>query len=322
MPAQSTYLNPVYGRHCPDPFVLKFLGQYWAYCTGFWHDGRVFGILHSRELVHWREMAGAMAPLPGGYTCYWAPEVTYHNGRFYLYYSVGNETYMQMRVAVADQPGGPFVDSGHRLTREDFAIDGHVFTDDDGARYFFYATDFLQHTYIGTGTVRDRMLDLFTLEGQPRPVTRARYDWQVYHPQRAEKGGVRWHTVEGSFVLKHKGRYYHMFSGGNWQNVTYGVSYAVTDDIHTRDEWSQVADGERVLPILRTRPDDGVIGPGHNSVVRAPDNQQLYCVYHRWDTHTQRRVLAIDPLEWVGERMLVLGPSTTPQPAPLSPTCA
>lgn len=320
---ELTYLNPVYPSSFPDPFVLKWCGVYWAYCTGIWKDGRCFGILSSPDLIHWREWGGAMAALPdesaGPY--YWAPEVTYHNGRFLLYYSVGNEELMQMRVAVADHPAGPFVDSGRQLTTEPFAIDGHVFIDDDGAWHFFYASDFLTHSHIGTGTVCDRMRDPFTLAGQPRPVTLPRYDWHVYDPQRASKGGVRWHTVEGPFVLKRKGRYYQMFSGGNWQNLSYGVSYALSDQIDTPSEWTQVADGERVLPILRTVPGH-VVGPGHNSVVRGPDNRQLFCVYHRWSADTNERVMAIDRLEWVGERMLVDGPSTTPQPAPLAPSLA
>jgi hypothetical protein len=160
------------------------------------------------------------------------------------------------------------------------------------------------------------MLDPFTLAGAPRPVTRARYDWQVYDPERREKGGVRWHTVEGPFVLARKGRYYEMFSGGNWQNVSYGVSYATSDRVLRDDEWGQHADGEKVLPVLRTIPGK-VIGPGHNSVVRGGDNFQLFCVYHRWAEGG--RVLAIDRMEFVGDALAVLGPSTTPQPAPGGP---
>jgi GH43 family beta-xylosidase len=314
----AAYLNPVYGRDFPDPFIIKHGGEYWAYCTGFWRDGRAFGVLHSTDLVNWRELEGALAPLPGEHPCYWAPEVVYENGRFLMYYSVGNEKLMHIRVAVAEHPAGPFEDSGHQLTSAGFAIDPHVFIDAEGVRWLFYATDFLTHTHIGTGTVCERMLDPFTLAGDPRPVTRARYDWQVYDPARKEKGGVRWHTVEGPFVLRRKNLYYQMFSGGNWQNLTYGVSYAVSDRIAREDEWEQVADGERVLPILRTIP-ERVIGPGHNSVVRAPDNRQLFCVYHRWDGE-HGRVLAIDRLDWVGERMTVLGATTTPQPAPPAPT--
>ena len=314
-----TYRNPVYPHACPDPFVLKAVGEYWAYGTGLQPDGRAFPILRSPDLVHWTEVGTALAALPGGHPCYWAPEVSDWNGRYYLYYSVGNEELMQIRVAVADHPAGPFVDSGRRLTREDFAIDAHVFEDDDGSRYLFYATDYLSHTHIGTGTAVDRLLDPFTLAGQPRPVTRARYDWQVYDPQRQSKGGVRWHTVEGPFVLKHKGRYYQMFSGGNWQNVSYGVSYATTDRLDTPDEWEQVCDGRRVLPILRTVPGQ-VIGPGHNSVVVGPDNRQLFCVYHRWAADGSARVLCLDRLDFVGDRILIVGPTTTPQPAPLQPT--
>jgi GH43 family beta-xylosidase len=315
----TTYLNPVHNRPCPDPFVLKHRGEYWCYTTGFWHDGRCFGILYSRDLVHWREMDGAMAPFADGSTCYWAPEVTYENGRFLMYYSVGNEIRMHIRVAAASHPAGPFVDTGHVLTTQEFAIDPHVFTGDDGKRYLFYATDFLEYEHIGTGTVVDSMIDEFTLAGRPRPVTRAKYDWQVYDPKRAEKGGVRWHTVEGPFVLKHKGIYYEMFSGGNWKNPTYGVSYAITRDIESPEEWAQVADGKSVLPILRTIP-GLVIGPGHNSVARGPDNRQLFCVYHRWADDGSDRVLAIDRQDWAGERMIVLGPSTTPQPVPNPPT--
>ncbi|HEX8423246.1 MAG TPA: glycoside hydrolase family 43 protein, partial [Pyrinomonadaceae bacterium] len=295
-------------------------GEYWAYSTGFWRDGRAFGVLHSRDLVHWRELDGALAPLDGAHPCYWAPEVVCENGRFLMYYSVGNEKLMHIRVAVAEHPAGPFTDSGHQLTGAEFAIDPHVFVDADDTRWLFYATDFLTHKYIGTGTVRERMLDPFTLAGDARPVTRARYDWQVYDPAREEKGGVRWHTVEGPFVLRRINLYYQLFSGGNWQNLTYGVSYAVSDRVEREDEWEQAADGARVLPILRTIP-ERVIGPGHNSVVRGPDNQQLFCVYHRWDGE-RGRVLSIDRLDWVGERMVVLGASTTPQFAPATPTFA
>jgi GH43 family beta-xylosidase len=312
----ETYLNPVHARDFPDPFVLKFAGEYFAYCTGLQADARAFGVMRSRDLVRWSERAGALEPLPGEHPCYWAPEVYYRDGKFLMYYSVGNETLMHVRVAVAEHPTGLFVDSGRRLTKEEFAIDPHVFTDADGARYLFYATDFLEHTHIGTGTVVDRMLDDFTLQGRPRPVTRALYDWQVYDPARKEKGGVRWHTVEGPFVLAHRGRYYEMFSGGNWQNISYGVSYATSDRVLSDKEWEQHADGVKVLPVLRTIPGE-VVGPGHNSVVRAPDNQQLFCVYHRWAE--EGRVLSIDRLEFVGDALTVAGATTTPQPAPNAP---
>ena len=311
-----SYLNPVYQKSFPDPFVLKFGREYFAYCTGFADDGNVFGVLQSTDLVNWTEIGSAMEPLESRPPYYWAPEVTYSNGKFYLYYSAGNETLMEIRVAVSDRPDGGFQDVGQRLTNQDFAIDAHVFIDDDGSKYLFYATDFLDHSHIGTGTVVDRMVDWFTLEGKPRPVTRARYDWQVYDPERKEKGGVRWHTVEGPAVMKRKGLYYEMFSGGNWQNTTYGVSFAVSRQIANEDEWQQFSDGENTLPILRTLPDLAV-GPGHNCIVAGPNNRELYCVYHRWTD--AGRVMAIDRMDFAGDRIFVVGATHTPQPAPFEP---
>jgi len=311
------FVNPVFGESFPDPFVLKYNGEYFAYCTGQADDGNVFGVLHSRNLVSWTKLGGAMTPLDPSPPFYWAPEVSYDNGKFYLYYSVGNETFMEIRVAVSDKPGGGFRDAGVRLTNEDFAIDAHVFIDDDRTKYLFYATDFLEHSHIGTGTVVDRMIDWFTLEGDPHPVTRAKFDWQVYDPARVEKGGVRWHTVEGPAVLKRKRRYFEMFSGGNWKNTTYGVSFATTDDIDRADEWSQFSDGENVLPILRTIP-DRIVGPGHNCVVTGPNGREIYCVYHRWTD--SGRVMAIDRMDFAGDRIFVIGATDTPQPAPFQPS--
>lgn len=312
--AENSFINPVFERSFPDPFILKFAGEYFAYCTGLWDDGRVFGVLRSVDLINWTELGGAMSRLASDAPFYWAPEVTYSNGKFYLYYSVGNETLMEIRVAVSERPDGGFEDSGHILTTEDFAIDPHVFSDDDGRRFLFYATDFLEHEYIGTGTVFDEMLDPYKLRGQPKPVTRAQFDWQIYDPNRREKGGVRWHTVEGPFVLKRKGVYYEMFSGGNWQKPTYGVSFAVSDRINAEGEWEQFADGKKLFPILRTIP-DMVIGPGHNSVVRGPNNRELYCVYHQW--HCGERKLSIDRMDFAGgKRLYVAGAGNRCRTAP------
>src|ERR1043165_3775684 len=187
--ARSTYQNPVYRHSFPDPFVLRHKGAFYAYATGASEDG-IFLVLTSDDLVNWRDAGHAM-PLPEKPAMhYWAPEVSHSDGKFYLYYSVGNEVLMEVRVAVSNRPDGGFEDVGVRLTHEEFAIDPHVFTDRDGTRYLFYATAFLEYSHIGTGTVVDRMVDWFTLEGNPRPVTRAKFDWQVYDPARKEKGGV------------------------------------------------------------------------------------------------------------------------------------
>jgi len=315
----DSFTNPVFARSFPDPFVLKFGGVFYGYCTGFSADGELaFPVIRSADLVHWEEAGAAMEPIETAPPFYWAPEIVYADGNFYLYYSCGNEVNMELRVAVSKRPDGGFADAGVRLTDQQFAIDAHVFIDGDGQKYLFYATDFLSHSHIGTGTVVDRMLDWFQLEGNPQPVTRAKYDWQVYDPCRAEKGNVRWHTVEGPSVLKRKGTYFQMFSGGNWKNESYGVGYATSRSPLNSEEWKQSIDGTTILPILRTT--DQVLGPGHNSIVLGPNNRELFCVYHSWVNH--ERVMSLDRLDVVDDRMILLGPTVSGQPLPFKPRSA
>src|SRR5690349_19807657 len=85
----GTFQNPVYNHSFPDPFVLKYEGVYYAFCTGFGPDGKVFPIPRSPDLVNWTPRGSAMEPLASAPPYYWAPEVTAAGGKFYLYYSVG-----------------------------------------------------------------------------------------------------------------------------------------------------------------------------------------------------------------------------------------
>jgi GH43 family beta-xylosidase len=149
------------------------------------------------------------------------------------------------------------------------------------------------------------------LEGRPRTVLRASADWQLYRRQRPMYGGVYdWHTLEGPFVRAHGGRYYCFYSGGAWEEDTYGVSYAVAD--HPLGPWHEpVADGPTVLRSVPGR----VIGPGHNSVVTGPDGQD-YLVYHAWDPARTRRRMCLDRLEWTPDGPRTDAPTFTPQPAP------
>ncbi len=310
----STYVNPVYDGYFADPFVLEVDGRYYAYGTGSTPAGRQFEILHSDDLVHWTPVGGAVEPLDGEEaTDFWAPEVAVEGSTFYLYYSAGLEdSAHRIRVATAQQPAGPFTEAA-MLTGADepFAIDPHPFRDTDGCRYLYYATDFLDGERVGTALVVDRLAGMTRLEGRPRTVLRASADWQLYRRQRPMYGGVYdWHTLEGPFVRAHCGRYYCFYSGGAWEEDTYGVSYAVAD--HPLGPWHEpVADGPTVLRSVPGR----VIGPGHNSVVTGPDGQD-YLVYHAWDPARTRRRMCLDRLEWTPDGPRTDAPTFTPQPAP------
>jgi GH43 family beta-xylosidase len=316
-----TYTNPVYPGDFPDPFVLRFNGRYYAYATGFAEDGRAFRMLSSEDLVHWNAEGGALPRLElEGAELYWAPEVAYADGRFYMYYATGRDADPDhhLRVAVAEHPLGPWTDAGLNLTpSEIFAIDAHPFRDPvDGQWYLFYARDRLEEPFAGTGLAVDRLVAMDRLEGAPRDVLRPFAAWQVFELKRAVKKGLDWYTVEGPFVVREGGRYVCFYSGGRWENPNYGVGFAVAD--HPLGPWVEET-GREGPPVLTTLPDH-VIGPGHNSVVIGPDLVTQYVVYHGWDPACTARYPRIDALGWRGGVPYASGPTWEPMPAPRLPS--
>jgi hypothetical protein len=63
-----------------------------------------------------------------------------------------------------------------------------------------------------------------------------------------------------------------------------------------------------------------VIGPGHTSVVYAPDNVHEYIVYHAWDPEHTIRLMRMDRLAWGEGGPFCSGPTLEPQPAPPLPS--
>jgi arabinan endo-1,5-alpha-L-arabinosidase len=299
------YRNPVHDEYFADPFVLATEDGYVAIGTGRLVDGRAFEVLRSDDLVHWRSVGGALEVPAGLGTDFWAPEVAHAEGRWWMYYSVGNgDVGHHLRVAVADDPTGPYVDQGVDLTPDErFAIDPSPFQAADGSWWLYYAHDVLEGARVGTMLAVDRLTSPTTLAGEARTILRPTGDWQIYQRGRSMYEGVYdWHTLEGPFVRRHDGRYYCFYSGGSWLEPTYGVGYAVADA--PEGPWSEPADP---TPLLRTVP-DAVIGPGHNSVVTTPDGTDVM-VYHAWDVERTRRRLCIDPIRWTPDGPRVDGPS-------------
>jgi GH43 family beta-xylosidase len=329
---QATYCNPFWTENFPDPFVLKVCGRYYAYATdretypptGSW----VFPILTSSDLVQWREIGKAMPALGQPYGRYWAPEVTVHNGQFLLYYAVHTTEFTgSIRVAVADRPEGPFTDSGHDLTSSLFpwAIDPHVFRDLDGQWYLYMTVEYWDDPggFIGSGNIVDRLIDPFTLQGHPARVTPPQHQWQLFEAQREDRGGVDWYTVEGPAVIRHRGRYYEMFSGGCYYRDNYAVSYATSDTPMgpggTHDSSWHDWEGTERHPFLIHGDGKSMISPGHNSLVFGPNNAELYTAYHAWQQDRVARRPCLDRLFWHGDQLWTAAPTHTPQPAPALP---
>jgi GH43 family beta-xylosidase len=252
---------------------------------------------------------------------FWAPEVAFHEGRFYMYYSCGNApegTDQKLRVAVADDPAGPFMDAGKILAPDQpFSIDAHPFRDQDGQWWLFYCVDFLQPEddhRVGTGIVVDRLVDMTTLAGQAKVVVRPHHDWHVFRKDRQMYGNVYdWHTVEGAAVLYRDGLYWCFYSGGAWEKENYGVSYVVAK--HAEGPYRRPEGGHQAL-LMRTPPAGELVGPGHNSFTVSPDGSESWIVYHAWDRQQTARRMCIDRVDWVDGKPVTQGPTWTEQAAP------
>lgn len=316
------YSNPLWDGYCADPFVLRSGDFYYCYGTGTkdlsQSDGRQFVLLRSADLENWEYLGGALIPMEGfADAAHWAPEVCERDGKFWMYFSCNSpldksDTTQRLHVACADSPTGPFEVVKTNLFPDDgFTIDASPFHDPQSGKWFLYfARDFLDER-IGTGTaVVELNDDMISWTGEVKTVVRASADWQVFERNRAIYGQKieAWHTVEGAFVVFHEGRYVCFYAGGNWTNSSYGVSFALADSPlgPWRDERS--SEGAFVL-----RGNEKTIGPGHNSVVLAPDGKTHLCVYHAWNAQGTRRQLCLDPIQWTSE-----GPKVVPTRGPQS----
>ena len=300
-----SYSNPVWDGYCADPFVLKHEDFYYCYGTSYGKnplpEGRKFVCLRSPDLANWELLGGALQPLEEDKNGdYWAPEVAFDNGKFWMYFSnnsADDDSTHRLSVAVSDRPEGPFeVVKRHLMPDDGFTIDPSPFCDPQtGKWYLYFARDFFDGR-VGTGTaVVELGDDMISTVGDWKPVVRASADWQIYQRDRTNYGKFweAWHTVEGAFVVWKNGLYYCFYAGGNWTNDTYGASFAVAD--HPLGPWRDEHSAHGAL-VLRGRTD--VIGPGHNSVVLGPDGKTHVCVYHAWNAEQTKRQLCIDPIVW------------------------
>lgn len=311
----TTYQNPLPIRNIGDPFVLRSTtGDYYCYATSA-PDG--FKAWSSRDLVHWTEIGYVYQRQENtwGTSDFWAPEVVFHQGKYIMHYSArwGENQSLRIGVAVAELPTGPFIDVFNQ-PMFDFgyaAIDGHVFLDDDGRKYFYYSRDCSENIIEGRHEshlyVAELNDDLLSFKNEPLLIAKPEQQWEQI------SGDWRWN--EGPFVLKKNGTYYLMYSANFYASRDYSVGYATSDQ--PTGPFVKAQDN----PILASDKPE-ISGPGHNSVTASPDGSQMFMVYHiHTDPHhpSGDRQVCMDRMEFQEDgRLLVYGPTNTPQPAPPS----
>ena len=310
----DTYTNPVGDiAQIGDPFVMKHEGEYYLYATSL--SSRGFYVWHSLDLINWDLKGKALDCLWEGNWWggqdFWAPEVIYYEGRFYMTYSARDgDDHLKIALAASDDPLGPFINvKAPYFDRGASFIDAHIFVDDDGTPYMFYVKDCSENVIDGKHVsqiyVQQMSEDLLELQGEPILAVEPSEPWEF------RSGDWLWN--EGPFALKHDGVYYLMYSANFYGSSDYAIGYATA--LSPLGPWIKYEGN----PILAKDLDIGVSGPGHNSVTRSPDGTELLVVYH---THTYpehpsgNRTVNIDRLCLEDGILKVKGPTRSPQPAP------
>ncbi len=278
-------------RSMADPEVLKFDGRYYLFPS--------YGMAWvSDDLVQWEYHAVRLPP-PVRETL-WAPGLLLHRDRLYM---SGNGVGL-FRSA---HPLGPWEyagdvtdDAGRRVSWAD-----PMFLLDDGKVYVYFnrgAND-------GVSVARLRADDLTRFDGPARRCFRfdPAHTWERW-------GGANEFTdlswIEGAYATKHAGHYFLQYSapGTEWKTYAVGLYTA------SRPEGPFRYDPRS--PLLRGR---GLIqGTGHHCVVEGPDGNLwvFYSVLFRNRDKFERRI-AMDPVGFdASGRMVIAGPSETPQWAP------
>jgi beta-xylosidase len=168
---------------------------------------------------------------------------------FYLYYTVNG----RIGVASADRPDGVFSDRGALVSN---GIDAHLFRDDDGSYFLYYA----------------RYPD-FAIFVQPMesPLRKKGAPVQLISPSEAWEKKDR-PVTEAPWMIRHRGVYYLLYSGGSADSEDYAIGYATAK--HPLGPFTKYSGN----PIIRKG--DGILGPGHASLIRDQAGK-LWMVYHQ-----------------------------------------
>ena len=142
--------------HIRDPFILAYNNNYYMYGTptedlcgskiGFW-------CMKSKDLREWSEPIKCFTPPEDfwGRTDFWAPEVHYYNGCFYLFATFMANGYMRaVQILKSSKPEGPYTVWSCPITPDDcMCLDGTFFLE-NGIPYMVYCHEWVQ---IGTGEI-------------------------------------------------------------------------------------------------------------------------------------------------------------------------
>lgn len=288
------------GQYRPvhDPCIIKEDGTYYLFCTG-----TPIPIRTSSDLVTWELAGGVFESIPEwaseqvpGVDSLWAPDISYFNDRYHLYYSVSTFGSNHSRIGLVTTPTlnpdaddhewtdhGPVISSERQGNYN--AIDPNVTIDQEGIPWLSFGSFW--------SGIKMRRLDYET--GMPSEEDTTLYDLATRF--------VNSRSVEAPFIIR-KDDYYYLFVSFDFccrgfsstYRVMVGRSESVTGPYIDRDGTPMLEGGgtQVTFPTSRWR------GPGHNAVLQEDDRD--YLVYHAYDaTLNGMPSLRIQQIEWDDE---------------------
>ncbi len=197
-----TYINPVLPGDHPDPTLLKVGGDFY-HCVSSFHFTPYLPVLHSTDLVHWKEISRVVPPdwtgLLNDDPSYgiWQGAITCFYDSYWIYFSntAGGGQYF----CKADNPEGPWsapVKMNTTVTTGASGYDNSVFVDDDGTPYML----------IKPGRYINRIQEIGT-DGHLTGIV-INMDWVNAN------GQYSW--AEGPVMCKRNGWYYYFIAGNVW----------------------------------------------------------------------------------------------------------
>lgn len=275
--------NPVIDGWYADPEGVIFGNEYWIYPTrSLPFDEQVsFDAFSSYDLKTWVKHENIIDTVEVKWAkrAMWAPSIICKDSKYYFFFAA-NDIYHDgeggIGVGIADTPAGPFKDLLGRPLVDKIIngaqpIDQFVFHDLDGSYYMFYGG----WGHCNVGKLKDDFTGFEPFD-----------DGQIFREVTPEN------YVEGPFMFVRDGKYYFMWSEGDWTKDNYKVAYSISD--------SPMGPFKRIGTILQSDPAIGT-GAGHHSVIHEPKSGKYYVVYHRHpvgSTNGNERVVCIDEMHF------------------------
>ena len=260
-----------------DPFVLTASdGNYYMYGTSHIEQGG-YHVWQSSDLTTWEQVGRSFINPEDSwvYRDFWAPEVIEYQGKYYMFYTAREKArdILQIGLAVADSPVGPFVDPlGKAMLDVDYAvIDASVLVDDDGRIYMYYSRDCSVNVVDGINRSDIYVVELnenFEQISEPVFLFAPSQQWETGEIEK----NFMWN--EGASVIKADGLYYMTYSGNPFWAFEYAVGVATsTSPTGPFEKYEQ-------NPVLTGCLEQKVSGTGHNCIFKSHDGEKTYIAYH------------------------------------------